>query len=64
MCGEWITLVDALTRNNIPHFLQVVQDAVQPTAIPQELVDLLVREQLDWTTSCWAQMFNVICRQV
>ena len=55
---------DALSHNDIPHFLQVVPDAVQPTAIPQELVDLLVREKLDWTSSCWAQLFSNFCRRV
>ena len=43
--------VDALSHNDIPHFLQVVPDAVQPTAIPEKLVDLLVREQPDWTST-------------
>ena len=38
---------DALSCNDIPRFLQVVPDAVKHTAITLELVDLLVREQLD-----------------
>ena len=55
---------DALSRNDIPHFLQVVPDAGQPIAIPQGLVDLLVREQPDWTSSRWAQLFSDFCRWV
>ena len=50
---------DALSRDNLTHFLQVVPDAVQhPTPIPQGLVDLLVMDQPDWTLPHWTRLFG------
>ena len=55
---------DALSRNDFPRFLQVVSDAVaHPTLVPQQLVDLLVKEQPDWTSLRWVQLFGGCCRQ-
>ena len=55
---------DALSRNDFLHFLQVVPDAAKyPTPIPQELVDLLVREKPDWISPRWTQLFSACCRQ-
>ena len=56
---------DALSRNDLPRFLQVVPEAAQqPTPIPQGLVDLLAGEQPDWTSCRWARLFGDCCRQV
>lgn len=56
---------DALSCGDLPRFLQVVREAAsQPAFIPQQLVDLLVREQPDWTSPHWAQMFRDCFRQV
>ena len=56
---------DALSRGDLPHFLQVVPEAAsQPALIPQQLVDLLVKEQPDWTSPRWAQLFRDCFRQV
>ena len=55
---------DALSRNDFPQFLQVVPDAAaHPTLVPQQLVDLLVKEQPDWTSLHWVQLFGDCCRQ-
>ena len=41
---------DALSGNHLPRFMQVLPEAAQvPTPIPTRLVDLVVREQPDWT---------------
>ena len=54
---------DALSRNNLPHFLQVVHQAdPDPSPMPAALVDLLVREQPDWTSPHWARLFNASLR--
>ena len=56
---------DALSRNCISSFLQEVPGAdPHPTPIPQALVDITVRQQLDWTSPRWAQLFSAFCRQV
>ena len=55
---------DALSRNDLPRFLQVVPEAVQqPTPIPQSLVDLLVMEQPDWLSPHWSRRFSACCKQ-
>lgn len=55
---------DALSRNDLPRFLQVVPKAAHlPTPIPQGLVDMLVQECPDWTSQRWAQLFNGCFRQ-
>lgn len=54
---------DALSRNDLPRFLQVVPEADRAsTTVPPALVDLLVREQPDWTSPRWAQLFSASCR--
>ena len=56
---------DALSHGDLPRFLQVVPEAAsQSVPIPQQLVDLLVREQPDWTSPPWAQLFRDCFRQV
>ena len=55
---------DALSRNEIPRFLQVRPEAdAGPTPIPAAVVDLIVREQPDWTSHRWAQLFSACCRR-
>lgn len=59
------TAADALSRNCLSNFLQVVPDVDRlPTAIPQALVDLPVMEQPDWKSPRWVQLFSVLCKQV
>ncbi len=50
---------DALPRNDLPHFFQVVPEVARaPTPLPHELLDLLVRECPDWTSPRWARRVN------
>ncbi len=45
---------DALSRDRLPVFLQMVPEAATTaTAIPEELVDALVVSQPDWTEPSW-----------
>ena len=62
--GQSNTAADALSRNRISSFLQVVPAAdADPTPIPQGLLDMTVREQPDWTSPQWARLFSACCRQ-
>ena len=63
--GHTNVAADALSRNDLARFLQVVPHAArEPTPIPQALVNLAVMEQLDWTSYHWAQLFSAFCKQV
>ena len=63
--GQSNSAADALSRNCLHSFLQMVPEADRhPTPIPQVLVDMTVREQPDWTSVHWAQLFSAFCRQV
>ena len=58
------TAADALSRDDVPRFLQVVPEAAtSPTPLPTAVVDLVVKEQPDWTSRRWAQLFSACCRQ-
>ena len=62
--GTTNVAADALSRNDIPRFLQAVPEATGiPTPVPQRLVDLMVREWPDWTSCRWAELFKGCCRQ-
>ena len=55
---------DALSRNRVSQFVQVMPEAEKdPTAIPQPLINLTVREQPNWTSARWARLFSDCCRQ-
>ena len=60
--GDRNVAADALSRNRVIDFLQVVPGAERyPTAIPWPLIDLTVREQPDWTSTHWAKLFSDCC---
>ena len=61
--GQTNAAADALSRNRLSSFLQVVPEADKdPTPIPQALLDMTVREQPDWTSVRWARLFSAFCR--
>ena len=63
--GKDNTAADALSRNSLSSFLQVVPDADKdPMPLPLALLELTVTEQPDWTSLHWARLFSAICRQV
>ncbi len=56
---------DALSRNDFSTFLQAVPEAAYfPRPIPPELLDMVVWEQSDWSSPCWALLFSAFCRRV
>ena len=56
---------DALSRNDFSRFLQVVPEAEpNPESIPEQLVVLLAKEQPDWVSPRWTQLFRDCCRLV
>ena len=65
IAGVLNTVVDAVSRGNIPPLFLKVPDAdPMPTMIPAELVELLVTSQPDWTLPSWGHLFGSCLRQV
>ena len=63
--GSLNTLADALSRNNLPLFLQLSSQKVRdPTALPAPLLELLATQQPDWTSAIWREKFKDILKQV
>ena len=49
--------VDAISRNNISHLLQVLPGAQQhPIPIPGQALRMLVEDQPDWTSRNWTEI--------
>jgi hypothetical protein len=62
--GVYNEAADALSRDNLPVFLQQVPSAQRsPTRVPQELLDTLVLNQPDWTSTNWRSLFSIISRR-
>ena len=56
--GKENGLANALSRDNIPRFLQACPGAAKsPTHLPRQALALLVEEQPDWTSPCWTELF-------
>ena len=56
---------DALSRGNLDLFFRQVPTANKdPAAIPQELLDVLVHQQPDWTSATWRKQWAVISQWV
>ena len=50
---------DAISRNNIQQFFHLHPQANPlSTPLPQDLVDLLIRIQLEWMSSTWRRLFK------
>ena len=61
--GALNTAADALSRKNLPSFLQLVQSAdPHPAPIPQPILEMTVREQPDSTSQEWARLFSACCK--
>ena len=59
--GRLNEAADAISRGNLPLFFRQVPTAArQPTAIPKELLDILLTRQPDWTSEYWRSRFNAI----
>ena len=63
--GVLNSVADAISRDNLPLLFSKVPDASpQPTALPQALVQLLILEQPDWTSSSWGRLLRSCLEQV
>ena len=62
--GRHNDLADALSRDNLPHFLaHHPQAQPTPTPIPASLYEALVSQKPNWTSTAWASQFgNIISR--
>ena len=57
--GEQNVAADAISRNNLSLFSQVLPGASpQPCPIPQSLVELLIVQRPDWTSPSWTALFK------
>ena len=53
------SVADAISRDKMSFFFSKVPDASpHPTTVPQDLVDLLVTVQPDWTLPSWGRLFR------
>lgn len=56
---------DALSRDDVSSFrLQVPWAHSQPGEVPEELLQCLVKEQSDWTSQSWIDMFKSFSQKV
>ena len=61
--GNQNTLADALSRNNLPLFLQLSSQEVSgPTSLPAPLLELLAIQRPDWTSAAWREKFKDILK--
>ena len=63
--GKKNEAADALSRNHLPlFFAQVPNAAKEPSAIPQELLEMVVHRQPDWTSRDWRSLYTSIFQKV
>ena len=56
---------DALSRDNLPTFMQLVPHAhPTPTALPEELVEAIVLSQPDWMSPSWTNLLKNTLQRV
>ena len=60
IAGKHNVLADALSRNNLPLFLQAsAPEALSGECVPpQSLVDMLISKKPDWTFPSWSSSIN------
>jgi len=59
--GKENDLADALSRDNLPHFLAHYSQAQPtPTPIPALLYKALISQKPNWTSTTWANQFRII----
>ena len=57
--GRKNTLADAISRDNATLFLSLSPQADRmPSEVPQDLIDKLLVEKLDWTSNSWTLWFH------
>ena len=62
--GKLNTSADALSRNYMRQFFQVMPEAnPHPTPIPGQALWLLLEEQPDWTWVNWTELYVACTRQ-
>ena len=62
--GRLNVAADALSRDNLPLFFQQVPAAQRaPAQIPKALMDVLLLNQPDWTSTNWRSLFSSISRK-
>ena len=55
--GRDNSLADAISRNHMDLFFkQAPQASIIPSAVPAALLDLLIRQQPDWTSPTWSRL--------
>ena len=63
--GNKNVLADAISRDNLSLlFSQVPEAASGHTLVPQDLVEVLVNKQVEWTSASWCQQFRNCLRLV
>ena len=62
--GRLSEAADSLSRDNLPHFLQLVPTAqCLPTPLPDVLMEALVLRTPDWTSDAWMTALRTILRK-
>ena len=57
--GSRNMLADVISRNNLSFLFSQVPEAVSSyTPVPQDLMEVLFRRQVEWTSASWCQQFR------
>ena len=63
--GKLNVAADSLSRDKLPLFFQQVPTASQTaTVVPEELCQVLIHQQPDWTSLIWRDLFSSISQKV
>ena len=65
IAGATNSLADALSRNHSQKFFHSLPQAnPSPTPVPQQLLDLLLHDPIDWASPKWSTKFSSTCSQL